>query len=277
MQTFPYTPDFDHKDFKDEVNSRNLYAMLESAHRRGRAKVSGAKVRQVVRAVDSGPVRQDTVWVVPKQTRASRLPPLRNTTSVRSVGHNQLTGREFWSESTIERDFADILKTDHTVCDIEEQPEPVRFLDDSGNQHEHVFDFRVTHSDGTRVAYACKPASKRQSSGIDRILQLIGDQVTGFADRFEVRTREHFSRDEVYNARFKLHARRLKDLHDIARLQAYLANIRGWMPFEAAVATPGDQARTLIAVVNLIDDGDLVWGGAPRLSTSILICPTPYC
>jgi hypothetical protein len=64
------------------------------------------------------------------------------------------------------------------IVKVAEQPPSVTYIDDDGRKRRHIFDFRFTKSDGKRVLVAVKPSALIGISGIDRILELIAEQVS---------------------------------------------------------------------------------------------------
>lgn len=259
---------FNPKRHRGSVNSIPLYLMLESVLPEIPGTSESSEFVDIVSVED----RSDEYWAPPLATRGSRLPALRGTASFRGFQRNDVTGREAGFESTIERDLADINAANRDVVDIEDQPETLNYKDADGVVHKHTFDLRVTWSDGRRIAYACKAEARRQASGIDLIVEQISKQHPEFADSFEVVTRRNVSRLDASNARTILHSRRLRSEHDVAHLSSLLEQIHGWVRFDTLAALHGHADQTLVAVVNLIDDGKLAWGGDDRIGPDMAVC-----
>lgn len=270
--SFLVTP-FHPKHHEGAANSTHLYKMLQEC-------VSAQAFRADSPVFESAPVhsspdRSDVEWSMPLDSRASRVPSVRSTSSHRVAGKNALTGRAQYMESLIETDLISIHTVDHDVVDIEEQIEPVQYLDQTGKVREHTFDVRITRASGKVSVYACKAAAFRISSGIDEIVARIREQVPGFADELLVVTRADVSKVAAANARQILQARRLRDELDEVTLRKVMSSVHGWVTIEALTDDPEEAGRLYVAAVNLIDRGQMQWTKADRICPSMSIRFTP--
>ncbi|WP_048710271.1 hypothetical protein [Microvirga massiliensis] len=176
-------------------------------------------------------------------------------------------------ESNLERDLACIVMAHHPKTDLRDQPDPVEYVDADGVVREHTFDFVAILEDGTRTAIAVKPASKVGSSGIESTLDLIRAQVPAFADRFEVRTGNHITRDRAHNARLILRALRTRNANDVAAVMAIASTLRGSVRIGALLAASRNDGHGFMAVACLIGDGVLEHVGPGRISHASLVRP----
>ncbi len=264
---------FHPKHHDGAANSTHLYKMLQEC-------VSAEAFRAASPAFENAPAhsspdRSDLEWSMPLDSRASRVPSVRSTSSHRVTGTNALTGRAQYMESLIETDLISIHTVDHDVVDIEEQIEPVQYLDETGKVREHTFDLRVTWASGKVSVYACKAAAFRISSGIDDIVARIREQVAGFADEFLVVTRADVSKDAAANARQILQARRLRDELDVITLRKAMSSVHGWITIQALTDDPEEAGRLYVAAVNLIDRGEMQWAKSDRIGPTMSVRITP--
>ncbi|WP_157733075.1 hypothetical protein [Bosea sp. AS-1] len=201
--------------------------------------------------------RAALVWSAPLASVASRRPAKKSRGSFRGSIVNPRTNREIVFESTLERDLAYILPNLPTVVGVRDQVGPVEYVDEDGVVHNHTFDFVADHEDGTSTAIAAKPAHRVGPSGLEKTLELIGDQQPGFADRFVVRTGDHITRDRAANARLLHRALRGRNVADIAEILAVTTTLRGSATITAILANSRNFGRGFMAVACLIADGVL--------------------
>ena len=114
------------------------------------------------------------VWTPLEESQASRQVDARSQASARVF--TEIDGRKAFLESYLERKIQTILSARRDILTIEEQPEPVAFVDTEGKRRTHVFDFRVTLSDGSRVAIDVK-VRKKVKEGFLNDLACIARQV----------------------------------------------------------------------------------------------------
>jgi len=204
-----------------------------------------------------GPCRTERVWAAPSASVASRRPAKKSRGSFRGTLVNPRTNREIVFESTLERDLAYILPHLPGVVGVRDQVGPVEYVDEDGVFREHTFDFVADHEDGTSTAIAVKPARRVERSGIRETLELIRRQRPGVANRFEVRTGDHITRDRAANARLLHRALRTRNEADIANIMAVASTLRATVAIRAIVATSRTFGHGFMAVACLIADGVL--------------------
>jgi hypothetical protein len=214
------------------------------------------------------------IWIPPSASRASRRPALKSTGSVRGYLVNPTTNREIVYESTLERDLAYILLAQPGVEDIHDQPEAVKYVDSDGINRRHTFDFIVELTDGSRTAIAVKPAPKVASSGIAKTVDLIRQQCSrDFADRFEVRTGDHITRNRAANARLILKSRRMQNDSAIAEVRKVASTLVGTVRICDLLAASRNDGLGFMAVASLIGDGVLEHVGHGRISHNSAVRP----
>lgn len=217
--------------------------------------------------------RTEKIWIAPSASVASRRPAKRSRGAFRGAMVNPRTRREIVFESTLERDLAYILTTMPSVVEVRDQVGPVEYVDTDGVVRQHTLDFVADLEDGTRTAFAVKPARRVGPSGIGRTLELIRDQRPGVADRFVVRTGDHITRDRAANARLLHRALRGRDEAHIADVKAVASTLRGCVAIHEILAASRDPGQGFMAVACLIADGVLEHVGPGRLSIDSFVRP----
>ena len=201
----------------------------------------------------------NTVWLPPLRSNASRTPARRGKGSVRGATPDLSENRvKVFESDRLERGLLSILMADRRVAHIQDQPKPVAYMTPAGRERTHTFDFLVTFRDGRRVAYAAKPLAKVESTGIETTLRLIRKQsLSGFADAAVLRTEKTVPKRGIYNARTILRARSNRNLEDVRVAFREAAKLNGWVRLGALVRATGMNARGRIAVLCLVDEGML--------------------
>lgn len=140
------------------------------------------------------------------------------------------------------------------VEEIKEQPPAVVFYDDDGEERSHIFDFLVRRS-GRRIAVDIKPSEKVQKSGVERVQELIKQQLgASVADQFIVRTEQHLHPDDVHDAELVARARRLPDAEADKVVLELISALAGRACIDAIVERTGLGAKAFNALVRLIGD-----------------------
>ncbi|MES0881772.1 TnsA endonuclease N-terminal domain-containing protein [Roseibium sp. SCP14] len=207
-------------------------------------------------------------------SRASRRITLKSSVSSRGFIPNH-TGNCWASyESTLERDFLTIVRALPDVKRVEEQPEPVTYVDGDGKRRKHTFDFVIYLTTGEKFACDIKPENRLARSGIKEVHHCIRKQRPNYADRFLVRTDRKISRVLVRNSELILRARNLKNEEAIGELRQHLATMHGVFRLAALVAHFSEEAIGFNAVLNLIDLQELkpVTRGPINDDTELQIC-----
>jgi hypothetical protein len=84
---------------------------------------------------------------------------------------------------------------------VAEQPPAIEYIDDAGVRRRHVFDFRFTTAGAGRVLTAVKPSALVAKTGIDRIVELVAEQVSpSIADEVSLFTEQLLTETDLCNA-----------------------------------------------------------------------------
>ena len=206
------------------------------------------------------------LWIPPSKSRASRLPAARSRSSCRGYIVNPRTNRELVYESSLEADLLYILLVHRDVDDIHDQPPAVSYVDAEGKRRKHTFDFRVHLHDGRKIAIAVKPERRVRSSGIERTLELIRQQVTDFADQYQLRTERSITVDRSYNAKLTFRARKMRDTTADEKILRMINKCQGARTIRALLEHASLNSHDFNAVVNLIGDGVLKHVSSGRIT-----------
>lgn len=145
-------------------------------------------------------IRDDRPLLVErKPSVSSREMTLHSAVSVH--GYTFIDGRITWYESMLERCAALLGRLRPDIVEVAEQPPPVWFVDDEGVRRHHTFDFKFTTTAKGRVLTAVKPSALVAKSGIDRIVDLVTEQVSpAIADEVSLFTEELLTETDLFNA-----------------------------------------------------------------------------
>jgi hypothetical protein len=178
-------------------------------------------------------------------------------------------------ESRLEVSFLYILLTDHRVNSVWDQPTAASYRDRRGIVRKHTFDFMAFHHDGRRIAYAVKPDSKIEQSGIKETISLIEKQcVPHFAHEIRLRTEREITPTRAYNAKLIFRTRAMRNLlgDAIDRVLAITETLQGAARIGDIVRATGLEDQAFRALVLLIDDGFVTADPDTRLGESTLVC-----
>ncbi|MFC7699501.1 hypothetical protein ACFQX9_22730 [Bradyrhizobium sp. GCM10028915] len=147
-------------------------------------------------------IRNDRPWseilVDRKPSVSSRAMTLHSAISVH--GYTFIDGRITWYESMLERCAALLGRLRPDIVEVAEQPPPIVFIDDDGVRRHHTFDFRFTTT-ARRVLTAVKPSAMVTPTGIDRIVDLVAEQVSpSIADEVSLFTEKLLTETDLFNA-----------------------------------------------------------------------------
>jgi hypothetical protein len=135
----------------------------------------------------------------PLPSTSSRTISLHSAYSVH--GWEFFDGRKVWYEAELELAFARLAKMRPGMKHIFEQPRAITYVDDTGKQHSHTFDFLLVGTSLTRWLVAVKPAGRVKETGIDRIVELAAEQIPpSVADFVVLFTDQQLSDVDLYNA-----------------------------------------------------------------------------
>lgn len=179
-----------------------------------------------------------------------------------------LWGRLITCESLTEAMALYVVLARRGVYDIEEQLPPIAFIDVDGERRNHVFDFRVTYTDGRREAIAVKPAKLVEKHRFDATLARIAAATPrSFADRVSLTTDASIDPIEAHNACL-IHGFRRPDLEADTKARDVVLGLVGSASLADLVAAIGMGARGLRACVRLIGSHVLELTARERITPS---------
>lgn len=229
-------------------------------------------IQPALQPVDDPADRYAAVWQDHIPSTGSRRPATQGKGSFRgSIADD--SGREILFESTYEWAAAQNLLADRRVQHLQDQAQPAYYRNDAGEQHYTVFDFVATTVDDKHHALAIKPRRYRESSGIDRTVELVREQDSRLADTFAVRTEFDAPRSATYNAMLIRRSRKLRVEDDVGALAAIVDRLRGTLTIGDLLGEFRNDARGFTAVVNLIDGGHLIPDEPGRIGPALKVRP----
>jgi hypothetical protein len=192
-----------------------------------------------------------------KFTRGSREIDLHSKANVR--GFFDVNGFMTWFESGTERKIGLHFKAMKEIVDIVEQPARVYFVDDEGITRHHTFDWLLIKADGTKVLVAVKPAALVEKSGIDRIVELVAEQIsTATADFVLLVTDKDLTPIDRFNSELIYRAQKSKSPKDDKAVAQLAKKLRGETTIADLVDAVGAGGNGFFAVVRAIAAGRLV-------------------
>ena len=201
-------------------------------------------------------------FVAPLPSRATRKPPARSKASARGLIPAKTKSdphlRTRYTESTKEQDSFFIFLARHDVLDIWEQPTPITYRDGTGRRRRHVFDFRVTLTDGRKIAVAVKPYALVDRHNFRHTLSLIRAATPpSIADEIVLVTERSYTPSAARNAR-KLHDfRRTPDDEADQMIASMAATLTAPVTISTLVAASGLGGRAFRAAFRAIYAGAL--------------------
>lgn len=173
-------------------------------------------------------------------------------------GYTWIDGRQVWYESVLERCCALVGRLNPDVIEIVEQPAPVTYFDDQGIKRPHTFDFRFTRTGGARWLFAVKPKALVAKSGVDRLVELVAEQLPpSVADYVTVFTEEMLSEVDLFNAEAVNLATRDAWPEDDAHVAQIIAKLKGEATIGDLAAKADLGGYGYDAVLRAIDAGKL--------------------
>lgn len=173
-------------------------------------------------------------------------------------GYTWIDGRQVWYESVLERCCALVGRLNPDVIEIVEQPPLVTYFDDQGIKRPHTFDFRFTRTGGARWLFAVKPKALVAESGVDRLVELVAEQLPpSVADYVTVFTEDMLSEVDLFNAEAVNLATRDAWPEDDAHLAKVIAKLKGETTIGDLAAKADLGGYGYDAVLRAIDAGKL--------------------
>ena len=210
------------------------------------------------------------VWYPPAESKACRKPALKSRGSSRGaiVGPDN---RVRVYESFLEARAMLVLMARSDVAQIEEQ-QTAWYVDASGKNRWHVFDFLVTKTTGERIAVAVKPSQKAESLGLVDILKDIARRISRrFADRVVLMTERSFDRVSVFNAEAELSSLHCPATSADAEVMRVVESMAGAATIGAIAAATGFAGEAFWAIVRLIAKGVLKLVQHCKITTRALV------
>jgi hypothetical protein len=201
-------------------------------------------------------IRNDRPWseilVDRMPSVSSRVMTLHSAISVH--GYTFIDGRLTWYESILERCCALLARLRPDIVEVAEQPPPIVYVDDQGIRRPHTFDFKFTTTGIGRVLTAVKPSALVEKTGVDRVVELVAEQVSpSIADQVSLFTEQMLTETDLLNAETVNLATRDEWPDDDAAIAKVLAKLKG----ETTIGDLVDRSRLggygFDAVVRAID------------------------
>jgi hypothetical protein len=192
-----------------------------------------------------------------KKGRASREINLHDAGSVRGFTH--FNGYPTWYESEIEELIGLSFMAHPNVIDVIDQPPPVYYYDDDGDLRETTFDWKIVEACGTRTLLAVKPSAKVEKSGVQRVVDLVAEQLSpDVADYVLLATEKKLTRTDTYNAKLLLSATHETIPRDDTIVEHLIQKMRGHTAIGALVEASGIHGSGFRAIVRAIASRRLV-------------------
>ncbi|ABE62884.1 conserved hypothetical protein [Nitrobacter hamburgensis X14] len=192
----------------------------------------------------------------PPPSLASREMSLHSAISVH--GYTFIDGRKVWYEAILERCCALLARLRPDVIEVAEQQPAVTYVDDTGRERQHKFDFRFTLVGGARILTAVKPSALVAKTGIDRTVELIAEQISpAIADYVLLFTEKKLSQVDLFNAEVVHMATRDEWPEDDAQLAKIIRKLKGEITIGELVEDSGLGGYGYDAVIRAIDAGHI--------------------
>ncbi len=126
-------------------------------------------------------------------------PAVANGPTMKAMRTFDLRG-EICYDGALERCCLVVGRLRPDIVKVAEQPSSVTYIGDDGRKRRHFFNFRFTTTEGKRLLAAVKPSALIAVSGIDRIVELVAEQISpSVADFLVLITEEKLSRVGLFN------------------------------------------------------------------------------
>jgi hypothetical protein len=182
-------------------------------------------------------------------------------------------GRVMVYESGLELKTLLLLTTNPDVVDVWDQPPAVSYVDPSGKERSHTFDFLATMADGSKTAIDVKPYKRAEKIGFASTLRLIGGQLpAGYAHRICLVTERELDPTAVHNAEL-FHDFREPDLEADQAALSVAAKLVGAAHLDELTAFMGLGPRGLHALIRLIKSRRLLLTRPERITPRTLVKP----
>ena len=196
------------------------------------------------------------LWTPPAPCRGLRKISPRSKGSTH--GHIVVDNVRVDFESRLEKFTALVFRARPDTAAIVEQTPRVTYVDDDGVVCNHVCDLRVTRTDGFRTAILVKPSIRVVSSGIERVRDLLAEQMSpDDADGVLLFTEKQMTRADRFNGEWMLAACNHSDPDDDAIVANLIERMDGETCIEDLVRRSGLHGFGFRALTRAIADGRL--------------------
>lgn len=175
-----------------------------------------ARTRSAATARDMCKDDDDDFYRPPEPTTAGLMFPARSKLTVRGFTLAMTPAEMYWrqiiSASQHERATCLLALADPNLWNLHDQPRPVAYIDATGRQRSHRFDYLAEYREGSKVAMAVKPSERVERLDFRSTLAAIRrDLPKGFADKVCLITERNHHPKEVQNAELLNFFRRCPD------------------------------------------------------------------
>jgi hypothetical protein len=193
---------------------------------------------------------------------------LKHFTGAFVIGDDEGEAMQFQSHT--EMQTALVMLARPNVVGLENQV-PFGWTHRDGTRKTHFFDFRVSLSDGSRIALMVKQARKAAEAKFRAEMRWIAQQARPqVADRVSLITENDLDPIEVYNAEL-VHSVRIPDPEPDAAVRRVVAGLTGAARISDIVAACGCGGSGFRSVVRLIRTRELELATYERIDTASLV------
>lgn len=169
---------------------------------------------------------------------------------------------------------ASLLSQTPNLWNLHDQPRPVSYIDETGRQRSHRFDYLAEYRDGTRVAMAVKPTQRVEKLSFRSTLSAIRrDLPKGFADKVCLITECNHHPKEVQNAELLNFFRRCPDDEADLLVADLVSGIADELSISDLIKPLGIGARGFRAVFRAIYAGLLQANTRELISINTIVAP----
>lgn len=220
----------------------------------------------------------DDFYRPPAPTTAGLMFPARSKFTVRGFTFAKTPAEQRWrqiiSASQHERATCLLALADSNLWNLHDQPHPVSYIDASGRQRTHRFDYLAEYRDGSRVAMAVKPAERVQKLNFRSTLAAIRrDLPKGFADKVCLVTERNRHPKEVQNAELLNFFRRCVDEEADALVAEVVTRLEEERPISNLIEPLDLGARGFRAAFRAVYAGLLKANTRELISSNTIVAP----
>jgi len=237
-----------------------------------------ARATPAATARDMSKNDDDDFYRPPAPTTAGLMFPARSKFTVRgftlAMTPAEMYWRQFISASQLERVTCLLALADPNLWNLHDQPRPVSYIDASGRQRMHRFDWLAEYRDGSRVAMAVKPGERVEKLNFRSTLAAIRrDLPKGFADKVCLITERNHHPKEVQNAELLNFFRRCPDEEADLLVAETIAGLTDELSISDLIKPLGLGARGFRAAFRAIYAGLLQANTRELISINTIVAP----